>query len=76
MPTPQPADILASHWLPSGHNVIPVVLTKFSPAELREKWLAVPARLRALRDAGSVAKLFFNENLTLACKDQSEGTKL
>lgn len=61
---PQPGDISAIHRLEAKDNVAPPDLVRFSYTRLRDKWLDARGRLRTLREAGSVAKIFFNENLT------------
>lgn len=69
LPIPQPGEILALHRLPAKKDSHPSVLVKFASVALRDKWLAARAKLRSLRESGTVQKVFFNENLTRAHSD-------
>lgn len=69
LPLPQPGEVLAVHRLPARPGSIPVVLIRFSSIYLRDTWLNARARLRALREGGSLSRIFFNENLTRVNKE-------
>ncbi|CAN7946868.1 unnamed protein product [Ixodes hexagonus] len=57
-------DILAVHRLPAKPGFIPIVLIKFSTKQVKDCWLSARGKLRQLIQAGTVPKLFFNDNLT------------
>lgn len=59
-----PTDILAVHRLPSRPGTTPIILVRFASVRVKDRWFGARARLRNLSEAGTINKVFFNENLT------------
>lgn len=71
----QTSDLQTIHRLPSqrdappaaprtSNDLPPVILIRFTSVTLRDQWLMARGKLRTLAAAGSLPKLFFNENLS------------
>lgn len=63
------ADILAIHRLPARPDKTPPILIRFASVSMKEAWMEARGALRSRIQAGSLPKLYLNDNLTRANKE-------